>query len=235
MASPIHTAWHGWIRCDCGQTEQSSKWSSPWWVETANGWLNDINDFTSKRNTSGTLGIGIRGSSPRVNVGGGNRHDLYEFKVAPTSSANCPSTRGWMVVRCSGEFWPPFSNYHQRCACLAGLTSDAPFTNGEKPFRQMMAVIYHRNGCPPCCRPLKRLAKRPPLEWRALARWAEMAAGYFLAFQPPTDRSQPGLGDSVIESLGHDHLDQSYLQRPMPRKKPSSRLIAAETMTAAPA
>ena len=116
------------------------KWSCPVVAETADGWLNDMNAFHVKpEHVMLALENSKDGPIDEGNVGGGTGMICYEYKGGTgTSSRKLPEKLGGWTVGVLAQ-----CNFGRRYQLtIAGvpvgqhLTDDAPFTNGENPFRQ---------------------------------------------------------------------------------------------------
>ena len=159
------------------------KWSCPVVGETADGWLNDMNGFHVKaEHVWNALESASGGSIAEGNVGGGTGMICYEFKGGTgTSSRKLPDKLGgWMIAALvQANFGRRFQLTISGAPVGRHLTSDAPFTNGENPFRQedgSLIVVIATDA--PCCRTSSKGSQSaPPLGCHAPARLVGMGVG----------------------------------------------------------
>ena len=191
------------------------KWSCPVVGETADGWLNDMNGFHVKaEHVWSALESATSGSIAEGNVGGGTGMICYEFKGGTgTSSRRLPDKLGgWMIgALAQANFGRRFQLTISGVPVGKHLISDAPFTNGEKPFRQddgSLIVVLATNA-PLLPHQLKRLAKRATIGMsRTGSRGGNGSGDIFLAFSTANrGAANPTSGIAAIESLSNDHLD----------------------------
>ncbi len=194
-------------------------WSCPLVAETADAWLNNMNGFHVKEgHVLDALDSAIGGALEEGNVGGGTGMLCYEFKGGTgTSSRKLPEKLGGWTVGTLVQ-----SNFGRRYQLtIAGvpagkhLLDDAPFSNGENPFKQDdgSLIIILATNAPLLPHQLRRMAKRATL---GMARTGAMGGNgsgdIFLAFS--TANPQAGYGDAMgisnIQALSNDHIDPLF-------------------------
>ena len=192
------------------------KWSCPVVTETADGWLNEMNGFHIKEHhVLKALDSAKSGVIKEGNVGGGTGMICFEFKGGTgTSSRKLPEKLGGWTVGVLAQ-----SNFGRRYQLtIAGvpvgqhLVDDAPFTNGENPFKQDdgSLIVIVGTDAPLLPHQLKRLAKRATL---GMARTGSMGGNssgdIFLAFSTANPNAAHGdeMGLSNIQTLSNDHID----------------------------
>ena len=216
------------------------KWSCPMVGETADGWLNDMNGFHVKaEHVWNALESASGGSIAEGNVGGGTGMICYEFKGGTgTSSRKLPDQLGgWMVAALvQANFGRRFQLTISGAPVGRVLTSDAPFTNGENPFRQDdgSLIVIIATDAPLLPHQLKRLAKRATIGMARTGSLGGNGSGdIFLAFSTANrGAASPASGVAAIESLANDHLDPILSATAYATEEAIvNALIAAETMT----
>jgi L-aminopeptidase/D-esterase-like protein len=194
-------------------------WSCPLVTETADAWLNNMNGFhVHEEHVFEALDSAKDGPIEEGNVGGGTGMLCYEFKGGTgTSSRKLPEKLGGWTVGVLVQ-----SNFGRRYQLtIAGvpvgkhLLEDAPFTNGENPFKQDdgSLIIIVATNAPLLPHQLRRMAKRATL---GMARTGSMGGNgsgdIFLAFS--TANPQAGYGDALglanIQTLSNDHIDPLF-------------------------
>ncbi len=217
------------------------QWSMPVVAETADGWLNDMNAFYVKENhVLSALDSAKTGAIAEGNVGGGTGMICYEFKGGTgTSSRKLPDKLGGWTVGVLAQ-----CNFGRRYQLtIAGvpvgqhLLDDAPFTNGENPFKQDdgSLIVIVATDAPVLPHQLKRLAKRATL---GMARTGSMGGNgsgdIFLAFSTANPEAAHGdaMGLSNIQALNNDHIDPLLSASALATEEAIiNALIAAEDMT----
>lgn len=193
------------------------RWSLPVVGETADGWLNDMNNFHVKEHhVFKALDSATSGLIDEGNVGGGTGMVCYEFKGGTgTSSRKLPEKfGGWTVAALVQS---NFGRRHQ--FTLAGVPAGRHLQDGilwppdgEDPFAPESGslIVVLATDAPLLPHQLKRLAKRATL---GMARTGSMGGNgsgdIFLAFS--TANPQAAYGDergiSNIQTLSNDHID----------------------------
>ncbi len=217
------------------------KWSLPVVAETADGWLNDMNSFYVKeQHVLNALDSAKTGMIEEGNVGGGTGMLCYEFKGGTgTASRKLPDKLGgWTVgvlTQCN------FGRRYQ--LTIAGvpvgqhLLDNAPFTNGENPFKQDdgSLIIIIVTDAPILPHQLKRLAKRATI---GMARTGSMGGNgsgdIFLAFSTANPEAAHGneMGLSNIQALSNDHIDPLFSASALATEEAIiNAMVAAEDMT----
>lgn len=217
------------------------KWSCPVVAETADGWLNDMNGFHVKEHhVMKALGSAKGGTVEEGNIGGGTGMLCYEFKGGTgTSSRKLPDKLGGWTVGVLAQ-----CNFGRRYQLtIAGapmgqhLLDDAPFTNGENPFKQDdgSLIVIIATDAPLLPHQLKRLAKRATI---GMARTGSMGGNssgdIFLAFSTANANAAHGdaMGLSNIQTLSNDHIDPLLSSSALATEEAIiNALIAAEDMT----
>jgi D-aminopeptidase len=217
------------------------RWSCPVVAETADGWLNDMNSFHVKEHhVMQALDSAKDGAVEEGNIGGGTGMLCYEFKGGTgTSSRKLPDKLGdWTVgvlAQCN------FGRRYQ--LTIAGvpvgqhLLDDAPFTNGENPFKQDdgSLIVIIATDAPLIPHQLKRLAKRATI---GMARTGSMGGNssgdIFLAFSTANLSAAHGdkMGLSNIQTLSNDHIDPLLSSSGYAAEEAIiNAMVAAEDMT----
>jgi D-aminopeptidase len=217
------------------------RWSCPVVAETADGWLNDMNSFHVKEHhVMQALDSAKDGAVEEGNIGGGTGMLCYEFKGGTgTSSRKLPDKLGdWTVgvlAQCN------FGRRYQ--LTIAGvpvgqhLLDDAPFTNGENPFKQDdgSLIVIIATDAPLLPHQLKRLAKRATI---GMARTGSMGGNssgdIFLAFSTANLSAAHGdkMGLSNIQTLSNDHIDPLLSSSGYAAEEAIiNAMVAAEDMT----
>ena len=195
------------------------KWSCPVVTETADGWLNEMNGFHVKEHhVLNALDSAKSGAIEEGNIGGGTGMICFEFKGGTgTSSRKLPEKLGGWTVGVLVQ-----SNFGRRYQLtIAGvpvgqhLVDDAPFTNGDNPFKQDdgSLIVIVGTDAPLLPHQLKRLAKRAAI---GMARTGSMAGNnsgdIFLAFSTANPSAAYGdeKGLSNIQTLSNDHIDPLF-------------------------
>jgi L-aminopeptidase/D-esterase-like protein len=216
------------------------KWSCPVVAETADGWLNDLNAFHVKEHhVMKALDSAKNGKIEEGNVGGGTGMLCYEFKGGTgTSSRKLPEKLGgWTVgvlAQCN------FGRRHQLTVAGAPighhLLDNAPFTNGENPFRQDdgSLIVIIATDAPLLPHQLKRLAKRATIGMARTGSLGGNGSGdIFLAFSTANSHSihTDEKGISNIQSLSNDYIDPLLFASAYATEEAIiNSLIAAEDM-----
>jgi len=222
------------------QQAMFQKWSCPVVAETADGWLNDMNGFhVNAGHVWEALESAASGAIAEGNVGGGTGMICYEFKGGTgTASRKLPAKLGgWMT----GALVQ--ANFGRRFQLTIGgvpvgryITSDAPFTNGENPFRQEAGslIVVLATDAPLLPHQLKRLAKRATLGMARTGSLGGNGSGdIFLAFSTANrGAAHPEPKVASIESLSNDQLDPLFSSAAYATEEAIlNALVAAETMT----
>jgi len=222
------------------QEAMFQKWSCPVVAETADGWLNDMNGFhVNAGHVWEALESATSGAIAEGNVGGGTGMICYEFKGGTgTSSRKLPAQLGGWVIGALVQ-----ANFGRRFQLTIGgvpvgryITSGAPFTNGENPFRQEAGslIVVLATDAPLLPHQLKRLAKRATLGMARTGSLGGNGSGdIFLAFSTANrGAAHPGPGVARIESLSNDQLDPLFSSAAYATEEAIiNALVAAETMT----
>lgn len=192
------------------------KWSCPVVAETADGWLNDMNGFhVNENHVLQALNSAKNGSIEEGNVGGGTGMLCYEFKGGTgTSSRKLPAKLGGWTVGVLVQ-----ANFGRRYQLtIAGtpmgqyFKDDAPFTNGENPFRQDdgSLIVIVATDAPVLPHQLKRLAKRATIGMARTGSLGGNGSGdIFLAFSTanPQAAHDGEMGVANIQSLSNNYID----------------------------
>src|SRR5215211_431860 len=217
------------------------RWSCPVVTETADGWLNDMNGFYVKpAHVWSALEDAKDGPIAEGNVGGGTGMLCYEFKGGTgTSSRKLPETLGGWTVGALVQ-----SNFGRRYQLtIAGvpvgqfLKENAPFSNGENPFKQDdgSLIIILATDAPLLPHQLKRLAKRASLGMARTGSLGGNGSGdIFLAFS--TANSNAATGDqnglASIQTLSNNFIDPILMASAYATEEAIiNSMIAAEDMT----
>ncbi len=219
------------------------RWSCPVVGETADGWLNDMNGFYIKaEHVRAALESAQGGAIAEGNVGGGAGMITYEFKGGTgTSSRKLPNKLGgWMIgALVQANFGRRFQLTVSGVPVGQHLTSDAPITNGENPFKQDdgSLIVILATDAPLLPHQLKRLAKRATLGMARTGSLGGNGSGdLFLAFST-ANRGAAGPGSAKsgvvsIEALPNDHMDPLLFASAYATEEAIiNAMIAAETMT----
>ena len=191
-------------------------WSCPVVTETADGWLNDINAFFIKpEHVMEALNNAVSGPLEEGNVGGGTGMLCYEFKGGSgTASRKLPEGLGGWTVGAFAQ-----TNFGRRYQLtIAGvpvgqhMTNDAPWTNGENPFKQDEGslIVILATDAPLLPHQLKRLARRAALGMARTGSLGGNGSGdIFLAFSTANPNAAQGgqNGLAAIEALSNNYID----------------------------
>jgi D-aminopeptidase len=217
------------------------KWSCPVVAETADGWLNDMNSFYVKEHhVLQALDSAETGAIEEGNVGGGTGMICFEFKGGTgTSSRKIPEKLGGWTVGALAQ-----CNFGRRYQLtIAGvpigqhLLDDAPFTNGENPFKQDdgSLIVIIATDAPLLPHQLKRLAKRATIGMARTGSLGGNGSGdIFLAFSTANANAAHGdeMGLSNIQTLSNDHIDPLLFASAFATEEAIiNALIAAKDMT----
>jgi L-aminopeptidase/D-esterase-like protein len=217
------------------------KWSCPVVAETADGWLNDMNNFHVKeRHVMHALDSAKSGAIDEGNVGGGTGMLCYEFKGGTgTSSRKLPDKLGWWTIGVLAQ-----CNFGRRYQLtIAGvpvgkhLSDGAPFTNGENPFKQDdgSLIVIVATDAPVLPHQLKRLARRATLGMARTGSLGGNGSGdIFLAFSTANESAARGdeKGLSNIQALSNDHIDPILAATVYATEEAIiNAMVAAEDMT----
>ena len=225
------------------QIKQSAifqKWSCPVVGETTDGWLNDMNGFHVRgEHVWQALESAASGLIAEGNVGGGTGMIAFEFKgVTRTSSRKLPKKLGgWTVgALVQANFGRRFQLMVSGVPVGSYLTSAAPFTDGENPFRQDYGslIVILATDAPLLPHQLKRLAKRATIGMARTGSLGGNGSGdIFLAFSTANPgTANPPSGVSRIEALSNEHLDPLLFAGAYATEEAIvNALFAAETMT----
>lgn len=216
------------------------KWSCPVVAETADGWLNNMNAFYVKeRHVMHALDSAKADSIEEGNVGGGTGMLCYEFKGGTgTSSRKLPQKLGgWTVgVLAQCNFGRRFQLTIAGTPVGRHLLDNAPFTNGENPFKQDdgSLIVIIATDAPVLPHQLKRLAKRATI---GMARTGSMGGNgsgdIFLALSTANTNAAHGdeMGLSNIQALSNDHIDPLLSSSALATEEAIiNAMIAAEDM-----
>jgi L-aminopeptidase/D-esterase-like protein len=216
------------------------RWSCPVVGETADGWLNNMNGFhVTADHVWQALESAASGSIPEGNVGGGTGMICYEFKGGTgTSSRKLPAKLGgWTVgALVQANFGRRFQLTINGVPVGRHLTSDAPFTSGEDPFRQDdgSLIVVIATDAPLLPHQLKRLAKRATIGMSRTGSLGGNGSGdIFLAFSTANrGAANPQTGVAAVEALSNEHLDPLLFASVYATEEAIiNALVAAETMT----
>ncbi len=208
--------------------------------ETADGWLNDMNGFHVK---AGHVWQALESASPgRIaegNVGGGTGMVCYEFKGGTgTASRKLPDKfGGWTIgALVQANFGRRYQLTISGVPVGKHLTSDAPFTSGENPFRQDdgSLIVVIATDAPLLPHQLKRLAKRAAIGMSRTGSLGGNGSGdIFLAFSTANrGAANPPTGVAAIQALSNEHIDPLLSASAYATEEAIiNALIAAETMT----
>jgi L-aminopeptidase/D-esterase-like protein len=180
------------------------------------------------------------GAIEEGNVGGGTGMICYEFKGGTgTSSRKLPDKLGgWTVgVLAQCNFGRRFQLTVAGVPVGQHLLDNAPFTNGENPFKQDdgSLIVIIATDAPVLPHQLKRLAKRATL---GMARTGSMGGNgsgdIFLAFSTANPEAAHGdeMGLANIRTLNNDHIDPLLSASALATEEAIiNAMIAAEDMT----
>ena len=216
------------------------KWSCPVVGETTDGWLNYMNGFHVKaEHVWQALEFAASGPVAEGNVGGGTGMITYEFKGGTgTSSRKLPDGLGGWTIGALVQ-----ANFGRRFQLTIGgvpvglhLTSHAPFTNGENPFRQEdgSLIVILATDAPLLPHQLKRLARRAALGMARTGSLGGNGSGdIFLAFSTANPgAANPASGVARIDALSNEHIDPLLSSSAYATEEAIiNAMVAAETMT----
>ena len=193
------------------------KWSCPVVGETADGWLNDMNGFHVKaEHVWNALELASGGSLAEGNVGGGTGMICYEFKGGTgTSSRKLPDQLGgWRIgVLVQANFGRRFQLTISGAPVGRHLTSDAPFTNGENPFRQEdgSLIVVVATDAPLLPHQLKRLAKRATIGMSRTGSLGGNGSGDILLAFSTANHGEPTRPRALSRSIPDQRSSRSAL------------------------
>src|SRR6266540_455690 len=217
------------------------KWSCPVVAETADGWLNDMNAFYIKTDhVWQALESAQSGPIEEGNVGGGTGMLCYEYKGGTgTASRKIPEKLGGWTVGALVQ-----SNFGRRYQLtIAGvpagkhLIEDAPWTNGENPFKQDdgSLIVVIGTDAPLLPHQLKRLAKRASLGMARTGSLGGNGSGdIFFAFSTANPKAATGdqKGLSSAQILSNNFIDPILMASAYVTEEAIiNSMIAAEDMT----
>ncbi len=228
------------IQWQASQDAFFQKWSCPVVAETADGWLNDMNQFhVEPEHVLAALNSAQGGPLPEGNVGGGTGMICYEFKGGTgTSSRKLPERLGGWTVGALVQ-----ANFGRRYQLtVAGvpvgqhLTEDAPFTNGENPLaEQGSLIVVLATDAPLLPHQLRRVAKRATLGMARTGSLGGNGSGdIFLAFSTANPGAAHGGEDglSTIRALSNDKIDPLFAASVYATEEAIlNAMVSAETMT----
>lgn len=228
------------IQWQASQDAFFQKWSCPVVAETADGWLNDMNQFhVEPEHVLAALDSAQGGSLPEGNVGGGTGMICYEFKGGTgTSSRKLPERLGGWTVGALVQ-----ANFGRRYQLtVAGvpvgqhLTEDAPFTNGENLLaEQGSLIVVLATDAPLLPHQLRRIAKRATLGMARTGSLGGNGSGdIFLAFSTANPGAAHGgeEGLATLRALSNDKIDPLFAASVYATEEAIlNAMIAAETMT----
>jgi len=214
------------------------KWSLPVVAETADGWLNNMNGFHVKPEHV-MHALDTANSDPVLegNVGGGTGMICYEFKGGTgTASRKLPVKFGGYMIGALVQ-----TNFGRRYQLtVAGvpigqhLTEDAPFTNGENPFREQGSlIVILATDAPLFPYQLKRVAKRATLGMARTGSLGGNGSGdIFLAFSTANRGVAAPEGElGCVQILPNDRLDPIFAAAALATEEAIlNSMLAAETM-----
>jgi L-aminopeptidase/D-esterase-like protein len=194
-------------------------WSCPVVGETADGWLNDLNEFYVKdHHVLHALDSASSGPLDEGNVGGGTGMLCYEFKGGTgTSSRKLPEKLGGWTIGVLAQ-----CNFGRRYQLnIAGvpvgnyIKGNAPLTSGENPFKQDdgSLIVIIATDAPLLPHQLKRVARRATLGMaRTGALGGNGSGDIFLAFSTANAEAERGdeKGVANIQTIANDHLDPIF-------------------------
>lgn len=224
------------------------RWSCPVVAETADGWLNDMNGFHIKaEHVWNALETAHEGLIAEGNVGGGTGMICFEFKGGTgTSSRKLPkSLGGWTIgALVQANFGRRFQLTIAGVPVGQHLTSDAPFSSGENPFRQEdgSLIVILATDAPLLPHQLKRMAKRATLGMARTGSLGGNGSGdIFMAFSTanqsaagsrPAQDGVEKLGIKTVQVLANDQIDPLLFAAVYASEEAIiNSLVAAQTMT----
>lgn len=228
------------IQWQASQDAFFQKWSCPVVAETADGWLNDMNQFhVEPEHVLAALDSAQGGSLPEGNVGGGTGMICYEFKGGTgTSSRKLPERLGgWTVgVLVQANFGRRYQLTVAGVPVGQHLTEDAPFTNGENPLaEQGSLIVVLATDAPLLPHQLRRIAKRATLGMARTGSLGGNGSGdIFLAFSTANPGAAHGgeEGLATLRALSNDRIDPLFAASAYATEEAIlNAMIAAETMT----
>jgi D-aminopeptidase len=215
-------------------------WSCPLVAETAGAWLNDINGFHVKEHhTLQALDSAKSGAIEEGNVGGGTGMICFEFKGGTgTASRKLPEKfGGWTVgILAQCNFGKRYQLTIAGVPVGQNMKEDAPFTNGENPYKQDdgSLIVIIGTDAPLLPHQLKRVAKRATLGMARTGSLGGNGSGdIFLAFSTANPKAgyPEKNGLSTIETLSNDHLDPILFSAALATEEAIiNTLVAAEDM-----
>ena len=228
------------IQWQASQDAFFQKWSCPVVAETADGWLNDMNQFhVEPEHVLAALASAQGGALPEGNVGGGTGMICYEFKGGTgTSSRKLPERLGGWTVGALVQ-----ANFGRRYQLtVAGvpvgyhLTEDAPFTNGENPLaEQGSLIVVLATDAPLLPHQLRRIARRATLGMARTGSLGGNGSGdIFLAFSTANPGAAHGGEDglSTLQALSNDKIAPLFAASVHATEEAIlNAMVAAETMT----
>ncbi len=228
------------IQWQASQDAFFQKWSCPVVAETADGWLNDMNQFhVEPEHVLAALDSAQGGPLPEGNVGGGTGMICYEFKGGTgTSSRKLPEKLGGWTIGALVQ-----ANFGRRYQLtVAGvpvgqhLTEDAPFTNGENPLaEQGSLIVVLATDAPLLPHQLRRIARRATLGMARTGSLGGNGSGdIFLAFSTANPGAAHGDEDGLatLRALSNDKVDPLFAASVYATEEAIlNAMIAAETMT----
>ena len=228
------------IQWQASQDAFFQKWSCPVVAETADGWLNDMNQFhVEPEHVLAALASAQGGALPEGNVGGGTGMICYEFKGGTgTSSRKLPERLGGWTVGALVQ-----ANFGRRYQLtVAGvpvgyhLTEDAPFTNGENPLaEQGSLIVVLATDAPLLPHQLRRIARRATLGMARTGSLGGNGSGdIFLAFSTANPGAAHGGEDGLatLQALSNDRIDPLFAAAVYATEEAIlNAMVAAETMT----
>ncbi len=216
------------------------KWSCPVVGETTDGWLNDMNGF-HVRSEHVWQALESAGSGPVAegNVGGGTGMIAFEFKGGTgTSSRKLPGKLGgWTVgALVQANFGRRYQLTVSGVPVGSHLTSEAPYTNGENPFRPEdgSLIVILATDAPLLPHQLRRLAKRAAIGMARTGSLGGNGSGdIFLAFSTANPgAANPPSGIARVEALSNEHIDPLLSASAYATEEAIvNAMMAADTMT----
>jgi len=216
------------------------KWSCPVVAETADGWLNNMNDFFVKpEHVKEALENAESGQIEEGSVGGGTGMLCYEFNGGSgTSSRKLPEQLGGWTV---GAFVQ--SNFGLRYQLtIAGvpvgqhIKHHTVWTDGENPFaEQGSLIVVLATDTPLLPHQLKRIAKRASLGMARTGSLGGNSSGdIFLAFSTANPRAAIGgeQGLTDLRALDNEHISSLFAASVFATEEAIvNSMVAAEDMT----
>ncbi len=222
------------------QSRLFQHWSCPLVAETADGWLNDLNNFHVKReHVTTALESAVSGKIAEGNVGGGTGMICYEFKGGTgTASRKLPAhLGGWTVgALVQANFGRRFQLTVAGVPVGRHLLDGAPYTNGENPFQEQGSlIVILATDAPLLPYQLKRLAKRATLGMaRTGALGGNGSGDIFLAFSTANEGAGPGHESETValNAIANEKLDPLFFAAVYATEEAIlNSMLAAETMT----